>query len=343
MFHRLSRTACRSLLAATSLAILVLILSHHSELRTPNFRFDSVLGDLYGASHEQEPHLTTTAQVQHAKTQNFWLKLHSALYHANPQINSLKPVKAHVEQSFNEVWPSLVHEELIHISEQEIEQLRMNHQKFVDNLGEVGELSFFTPGTKGIVATAGEKYVNALLVSLRVLRRVGSKLPVEVFFDAHTQNTDRVCNDMLEKLNAECRFFSDVWIATPDMTYLKSYQLKIFALLFSSFEDILFLDADAFAAHNPDQLLGAEPFKSTGLVTWPDFWSTTTSPTFWVVAGVSDDIARKEQDARASTESGVMLVSKTKHAITLLLAAYYNYYGPGCYYPLLSQGAQGEG
>jgi alpha 1,2-mannosyltransferase len=27
----------------------------------------------------------------------------------------------------------------------------------------------------------------------------------------------------------------------------------------------------------------------------------------------------------------------------LLLTAYYNFYGPTCYYPLLSQSAQGEG
>jgi alpha 1,2-mannosyltransferase len=343
MFHRLSRTACRSLLATASLGILVLLLTHHNDLQTPSFRIDSVLGDLYDSSHKHEPDLIASSQLQNAKAQNFWLKLHSALRHANPHVNSIEPSRPHIEQSFNEIWPDLVHEESIRVSVEEKEQLRTNHQKFVDNLGEVGELFPFTRRARGIVTTAGEKYVNALLVSLRVLRRVGSKLPVEVFFDAQTESTDRVCNGMLKKLNAECRFFSDVWIATPDTTYLKSFQLKVFALLFSSFEDVLFLDADAFPARNPDQLLKVEPYMSMGLVTWPDFWSTTTSPTFWEIASVSDGVAKKEQDARASTESGVMLVSKAKHANTLLLAAYYNYYGPGCYYPLLSQGAQGEG
>jgi hypothetical protein len=46
-----------------------------------------------------------------------------------------------------------------------------------------------------------------------------------------------------------------------------SYQLKFFALLFSSFEEVLFLEADAFPVHDLNHLLRVEPFISTGLVT----------------------------------------------------------------------------
>lgn len=46
---------------------------------------------------------------------------------------------------------------------------------------------------------------------------------------------------------------------------------------------------------------------------------------------------------RASTEAGEILYSKPKQESSLLLAAYYNYYGPSYYYPLMSQGAPGEG
>lgn len=46
---------------------------------------------------------------------------------------------------------------------------------------------------------------------------------------------------------------------------------------------------------------------------------------------------------RASSESGQLLLSKSLHAQTLLLAVYYNFYGPSHYYKLLSQGAIGEG
>ena len=46
---------------------------------------------------------------------------------------------------------------------------------------------------------------------------------------------------------------------------------------------------------------------------------------------------------RASSESGQLLLSKSKHASTLLLSLYYNYYGPSHYYSLLSQGGPGQG
>lgn len=38
-----------------------------------------------------------------------------------------------------------------------------------------------------------------------------------------------------------------------------------------------------------------------------------------------------------------MMIDKEKHFRSLVLAMYYNYYGPNYYYPLLSQGAAGEG
>ena len=275
--------------------------------------------------------------------EDFWINLQRAFHESKPRVQPLKPSRPHIEQSFNEAWPNIVHEDLIKIDAQDLVAVRGAHSKFVSQLVDLAPKLPFDYSTRGIVTTAGSKYLNALVVSLRVLRRVGSTLPVEVFFDARTETTNRVCEGMLKDLKASCSFFSDFWIATPDAAYLKSYQLKAFALLFSSFQSVLFLDADAFPTQDPEHFLWHKPFSKFSLVTWPDFWSTTTSPVFWQVAGVEPKVVLEEQDARASTESGILLVDKRKHAATLLLATYYNYYGPDCYYPLLSQGAQGEG
>ena len=187
--------------------------------------------------------------------------------------------------------------------------------------------------------TAGGKYINVLLVSLRMLRRSESHLPAEIFFDKWTPEVRNLCDKILPDLNARCLVFGEIWTSTSSMRKLQSYQLKIFALLFSTFEEVLFLDADAFPGFNPDALFISEPFAGAGLVTWPDFWAVTSSATFFEVA----KLPFAEISDRASTESGVLMVSKRRHSRTLLLAAYYNYFGPGIYYPLLSQGAQGEG
>jgi alpha 1,2-mannosyltransferase len=209
----------------------------------------------------------------------------------------------------------------------------------VDNIEHlVPELPYHAQ-TRGIVMTAGGPYIDILLVSIRMLRRVGSQLPVEVFLDTGSDYDHRLCEKILPALNAKCKILSDIWSTTPSSEKLKSYQYKVFALLFSSFEDVLFLDADAFPAHNPDRVLDEEPFNSRGLVTWPDFWALSSSSLFYHIAVIPPPALNE----RASSESGIMLFSKRRHAGSILLATYYNYYGPKIYYPLLSQGAGGEG
>ena len=78
---------------------------------------------------------------------------------------------------------------------------------------------------------------------------------------------------------------------------------------------------------------------SKGLITWPGFWSSSASPLFYEIA----DFDAPPMNLRQSTESGEILLSKRSHLRTLLLSTYYNFHGPSQYYPLLSQGAAGEG
>ena len=47
--------------------------------------------------------------------------------------------------------------------------------------------------------------------------------------------------------------------------------------------------------------------------------------------------------AELSTESGQLIINKHTHGKTILLALYYNFYGPNLFYKLFSLGEQGEG
>ncbi|EFX05358.1 alpha-mannosyltransferase [Grosmannia clavigera kw1407] len=188
---------------------------------------------------------------------------------------------------------------------------------------------------QGIVIIGGGKYFAILMVSLRFLRRTGTTLPVEVFVLEHEYEAD-VCEHVLPTLNAVCRIFPPLGGgACP----LHGFQLKVFAILFASFEDVLFLDADCTAMRDVATLFLSEPFRATGLVTWPDIWQTTVSPLYYLIA--SQDVVPVAR--RASSESGQLVVSKRRHWFTLLLAAYYNYHGPDFYYRLLNQGGTGMG
>jgi hypothetical protein len=43
-------------------------------------------------------------------------------------------------------------------------------------------------------------------------------------------------------------------------------------------------DSDAFPVHDPDILFDSEPFNSTGLVLWPDFWYASESPAYFAIS-----------------------------------------------------------
>ncbi|KAL1857857.1 mannosyltransferase [Paecilomyces lecythidis] len=219
--------------------------------------------------------------------------------------------------------------------------MQQAHDGFIESIRKATNLEpMHVQATSGIVSSAGGSLLPVFVTSLRMLRRAGSTLPVELFVKDWSEYEDEICKDILPTLNARCIVLSDVLDDGKGATvHIAHYQIKIFAVLSSSFENVIWMDADCFPLHDPRELLRSEPFTSNGLVTWPDFWASTASPLYF-------DISRQEapaMDLRASSETGVFLVSKKSHLLSLLLAAYYNFYGPSHYFTLLSQGAPGEG
>ncbi|CAK7207483.1 mannosyltransferase [Sporothrix eucalyptigena] len=192
---------------------------------------------------------------------------------------------------------------------------------------------------RGIVTVGGGKYFVILAVSLRFLRRSGTTLPVEVFV-TEAEYEKKICEDVLPKLNAICRVYPQLGVENKQ---IQGFQLKTFALLFSTFDEILFLDADNSAMRDVEPLFKSEPFQKTGLVTWPDYWQTTVSPLYHEIASAATTPIAIPVTARPSTETGQLLIDKQRHWKTLLMATYYNFYGPKFYYRLLNQGFTGMG
>jgi alpha 1,2-mannosyltransferase len=192
---------------------------------------------------------------------------------------------------------------------------------------------------EGVVTVAGGEYFGPAIVGIHMLRRTGSNLPVEAFVANIGEYEQEVCETILPKLNARCIVLTDfIDTASFEITH---YQLKALAILFSSFNHVLYLDSDSIPLVDPQtEFFAKEPYTSKGLVNWPDFWRATESPLFYRIAGLS---SFPKGLPATSTEAGQLLVDKTRHLKTLLLAVYYNIYGPKWYYPLLSQGALGQG
>lgn len=229
--------------------------------------------------------------------------------------------------------------DLMSMPGQDVQKMKAMHSALVRDLDGDSLRPHYVPGTKGLVSTAGGPYLPILTISLRMLRHYGSTLPMEVFLASEEEYEPYICDTVFAELNAKCVILDKILKQAPNTASIAQYQYKPFAMLFSSFEQVLFLDADAFPLHDPAVLFSSDPYLSVNMVTWPDFWASSASPLYYTIASQTVPPTTK----RASTESGVVIISKRTHWRTLLLATYYNYYGPSHYYPLFSQGAAGEG
>ena len=227
--------------------------------------------------------------------------------------------------------------DVLSMPEKSVAKMKKAHENFVAGLSGPLEM-VYEPGTRGLVTTAGGPYLPVFVISLRMLRRTGTNLPMEVFLADKDEYEEYICDKVFPELNAKCLVLSDILEAVPHSLDITHYQYKVFAMIFSSFEEVLFLDSDAFTLHDADELFTSEPFTNHGLVSWPDFWASSASPLYYKIS--SQPVP--PMNLRQSTESGELLLNKKTHSKSLLLATYYNYFGSH-YYVLFSQGAPGEG
>ena len=184
---------------------------------------------------------------------------------------------------------------------------------------------------RGIVMVGGGRFLRIALLSIRLLRGAGTDLPIEFWFGDADEYNPLFCSEV-DPLNVQCRVLAN---------YLGDgaigrYQLKAFAILFSRFKEVLYLDADDFPVAPVDDIFDTAKYKSTGAVIWPDYWGATVSPWLFQIIG-------QPQQFTATCETGQLMWNKQTHFLSLLLACYYNFYGPDYFYPLLSLGAAGEG
>ncbi|MCJ1314529.1 hypothetical protein MMC25_008211 [Agyrium rufum] len=269
----------------------------------------------------------------------FWRKFQPILGATKPEAGPPKRLGRANAVGFEGEKTKQERPNLTEMSDHDVEVLKQAHELVVNRLRQDPPELAYAKGMTGIVTTAGGKYLPVLVISLRMLRLTGSTLPMEVFLASEDEYEPLICDEVLAVLNARCVVISRITSAVPGTGAIEHYQLKVFAMLFSSFESILFLDADSFPVSDPAHLFLAEPYTNHGMVLWPDFWASSASQLFYKIAS----LPVPPMSARQSSETGEVLFNKATHARTLLLATYYNYYGPSYYYILLSQGAPGEG
>lgn len=181
-------------------------------------------------------------------------------------------------------------------------------------LNEFGDLSKIYRGN-GVAIVAGGRFMPIATNSLRMLRRTGCTLPVEIFLANKEEYEPQLCEDVFPSLGAECKVLPDVLGKAALRNFpLKGYQFKVLSALASSFENVLLLDADNIAIKDPTTVFDSEVFQKYGYILWPDYWERSTHPDFFTIAGTKlggireerllemEAAAKKEQDKNERKE-----------------------------------------
>ncbi|KAK3671231.1 hypothetical protein LTR78_008866 [Recurvomyces mirabilis] len=224
------------------------------------------------------------------------------------------------------------------LSAEDALKIRQIHAKYIKAIPKYPKKTY---KGRGIVMLAGGHYSEFAATSLGVLREIGSILPVEVWRrDEREEKHDGWCQE-IENEGMACRRLSD-YLDTDLIDIKGGYEMKVLCMLFSSFEEIVFIDADNMALQRPELLFDSQAYKDTGVVLWHDYWNYDNIDWLDYVIGVSDE---KNENLWEHTthESGEIVWNKKRNWDALMLAVYYNYFGPKLYYTLLNFNYAGWG
>lgn len=168
---------------------------------------------------------------------------------------------------------------------------------------------------RGVVICGGGRYLASAYVTVRALRHVGCRLPIELWYFGSRAEFDSRAAAIFEPLGVTPIDADEVQKRHP-FRCLNSFEIKPFATFHSRFEEVLFLDADCYPCRNPELLFNCPQYLQYGATFWPDLAHTAT----WLNWAAF----RVASDGRPPIESGQYLINKRRCWTALNLTLWYN-------------------
>src|SRR5262245_56200819 len=176
---------------------------------------------------------------------------------------------------------------------------RNDLDQFLDRLG--GYPSGHYNGRGIVICAGGTRYFRYAWVCINMLRRTGCRLPIEMWHFGHYE-LDALMAELGRPLDVTTVDALEVRKRHP-IRLLLGYAIKPYALLHSSFEEVLLLDADNVPVTNVETLFEEPAFRDSGALFWPDEKPISASNPIWTIC----NLPYREEPA---FESGQMLVAK---------------------------------
>jgi hypothetical protein len=173
---------------------------------------------------------------------------------------------------------------------------------------------------RGIVVIGGGRYFVSAYVTIRVLRHVGCRLPIELWHLGGEVNS--VQRRLVTSHGVRCRDADALTLKYPFRFlnhWWRGWQLKAYALLHSRFREVLLLDADCYPVRDPEFLFDWSAYRQRGAIFWPDVYPEVSSygPNPFQTLGIP-------YEAGLGTESGQLALDRKACWSELSLAAHYN-------------------
>lgn len=169
---------------------------------------------------------------------------------------------------------------------------------------------------RGIVICAGgERYLTNAWVCINMLRHVGCKLPIQIWYLGAEEMPDHWI-PLLRDIDVGV---VDARSIHPRPRILNGWEAKPFAIIHSPWREVLLLDADNIAIKDPTFLFEEPAYREHGAIFWPDISETHPTRRVWELTGIT---YRPEPEI----ESGQVVVDKQRCWRSLYLTMHLNSY-----------------
>ncbi|KAK6207609.1 hypothetical protein QIS74_12690 [Colletotrichum tabaci] len=184
-------------------------------------------------------------------------------------------------------------------------------------------------GGRGIVLTAGNGQAPYLLTTIYSFRMLGCTLPIEIMY----LGDEDLGQDYIAELEGlDGVVTRDMAVMVRDSGWkLKGWAAKPFAILLSSFREVVFIDADSLFFRDPALLFDDDDYQEKGALFFRDRLFLPEKKAPFLQAILQKPIPKAATESRMWTgesghqqESGVIVVDKSRHFIPMLLVTRMN-------------------
>lgn len=177
-------------------------------------------------------------------------------------------------------------------------------RKIVDPQGLRGSLEGSGRGI--VICAGGTVLLTNAYVLIRVLREdLNCTAPIEIWHAGQAEIPHAI-RAVFEELSCTFKDAYDTDLEPGEPPVRDGWHLKLHALKYASFAEVLMIDADQVPVRDPMCVFDWEGYGKTGAVFWPDVVAFAETSTVWEVLGLP-------QQEMVAWESGQLCVDRLRH------------------------------